>query len=159
MTNYLDHKIILQARSSFLFNNGTPWNKKKNPKFDVAMGSYDGAECCELVGLYMTHKQTEETSQEISRIFKQNDISITSNENHKKVDFLDVNFDLDSGLFRPYKKENDCPIYIHTNSNHPPSVIKNIPASVNRRLCSISSDVTVFSEETSDYQTALVITE
>ena len=26
--------------------------------FDVAMGSYDGAEVCELVGLYMLHKLT-----------------------------------------------------------------------------------------------------
>ena len=174
-----DHKIIFQARRSFLFNNGTPWNKKKNSKFDVAMGSFDGAECCELVGLYMlsllqhlainvglyrddglgvsqlTHQETEQIIQEISRIFKQNDLSITSNVNHKKVDFLDVNLDLSSGLFKPYKKENDCPIYIHKHSNHPPSVIKNIHGAVNQRFCSISSNAAVFSEETSDYQTAL----
>ena len=143
------------------------------------MGSFDGAECCELVGLYMlsqlqhininvglfrddglgvsqmTRRQTELAIQEISRIFKLNDLSITSNVNHKQVDYLDVNLDLSSGLFKPYKKENDCPIYIHKHSNHPPTIIKNIPESVNRRLCSISSNAAVFREETTEYQTAL----
>ena len=27
--------------------------KKDNPDFDVAMGSFDGAERCELIGLYL----------------------------------------------------------------------------------------------------------
>ena len=27
--------------------------------FDVPMGSYDGAEICELVGLYLLHKLTD----------------------------------------------------------------------------------------------------
>ena len=30
--------------------------KKNNPNFDIAMGAFDGAECCELVGLFMLHK-------------------------------------------------------------------------------------------------------
>ena len=29
-----------------------------NPLFDVTMGSYDGAEVCELVGLYLLSKLT-----------------------------------------------------------------------------------------------------
>ena len=48
-----DVKIILQSRKSFLFFKGTPWNKSNNPGFDITMGSFDGAECCEIVGLYM----------------------------------------------------------------------------------------------------------
>ena len=32
---------------------------KKKGIFDCAMGSYDGAECCELIGLYMLNKLTE----------------------------------------------------------------------------------------------------
>ena len=28
-------------------------DKKDNPESDVTMGSYDGAELCELVGLYL----------------------------------------------------------------------------------------------------------
>ena len=55
-----DEKIILQARETYLFHQGKPWSKKNNNnKFDVAMGSYDGAEVCELVGLYLLAKLTE----------------------------------------------------------------------------------------------------
>ena len=104
----------------------------------------------------MTHRQTELTIQKIKRIFKQNDLIITHDVNHKKVNFLNVNLDLSSGLFKPYRKENDYPLYIHKHSNHPPAVVKNIPAAVNRRLCSISSNAAVFNEEISDYQSALV---
>ena len=47
--------IILHCRKSFLFESGNIWIKKNEPDFDVAMGSYDGAEICELVGLYILH--------------------------------------------------------------------------------------------------------
>ena len=46
-------KIILNARKSLLFNSNNPWMKKTGEKFDVAMGSFDGAEICELVGLFL----------------------------------------------------------------------------------------------------------
>ena len=40
-----------------LFHDGKEWVKKEgNPLFDVTMGSYDGAEVCELVGLYLLGK-------------------------------------------------------------------------------------------------------
>ena len=49
-----DIDIILHARKSLLFGNGKVWNKKfGDPEFDVTMGSFDGAEICELVGLYI----------------------------------------------------------------------------------------------------------
>ena len=51
-----DDKIIetiLHARKSLLFNKNEVWVKKDNPGFDVTMGSFDGAEVCELVGLYL----------------------------------------------------------------------------------------------------------
>ena len=37
-------EIILQAKKSLLYNGTTPWSKKGNLMFDVAMGSFDGAE-------------------------------------------------------------------------------------------------------------------
>ena len=46
-------KVILQSRKSFLFDKKQPWNKTTNPCFDVGMGSFDGAECCGIVGLYL----------------------------------------------------------------------------------------------------------
>ena len=44
---------IFHARKSLLINKTSVWVKKDNPDFDVTMGSYDGAEVCELVGLYL----------------------------------------------------------------------------------------------------------
>ena len=46
--------IILHARKSLLFSKTKPWEKAINESlFDITMGSYDGAEICELVSLYM----------------------------------------------------------------------------------------------------------
>ena len=47
--------IIIHCRQSILFSNGSAWSKKSTPQFDVAMGSFDGAEVCELVGLYQLY--------------------------------------------------------------------------------------------------------
>ena len=45
--------IILQTKSGLLFNGKQAWNKKGNKAFDVTMGSWDGAEVCDLIGLYL----------------------------------------------------------------------------------------------------------
>ena len=47
-----DRQIIMQTKQSLLYNEQTAWCKK-NLNFDVTMGSFDMAETCELVGLYM----------------------------------------------------------------------------------------------------------
>ena len=47
----------MHSRKSLLFNEGKPWCKRNSANiFDVAMGSYDGAEICELVGLFILDK-------------------------------------------------------------------------------------------------------
>ena len=51
---------IFHARKSLLFDKTSIWVKKDNPDFDVTMGSYDGAEVCELVGLYLLNLLTNE---------------------------------------------------------------------------------------------------
>ena len=53
-----DERIVLHARQSFLFHKGTPWVKKNNSSFDITMGSFDGAECWETLGLYILHHLT-----------------------------------------------------------------------------------------------------
>ena len=42
----------MQTKQSLLYNDQTAWCMK-NSNFDVTMGSFGGAETCELVGLYM----------------------------------------------------------------------------------------------------------
>ena len=53
-------KTIYHARKSLLFDKDNIWVKKDNLEFDVTMGSYDGAELCELVGLYLLDLLTKE---------------------------------------------------------------------------------------------------
>jgi hypothetical protein len=40
----------------------------------------------------------------------------------------------------PYTKPNNVPQYVHNKSNHPPTILKNIPESIKKRLSEISSD-------------------
>ena len=49
-----DVDIILHACDSLLFSDNNVWKKKNNDTFfDVPMGSFHGAEICDLVGLYI----------------------------------------------------------------------------------------------------------
>ena len=56
MTSEKDISIIMRSRRTLLVNNKDPWLKKSgNEEFDVPMGCFDGAEVCELVGVYILH--------------------------------------------------------------------------------------------------------
>ena len=58
-----EENILKHARMSFLFLGGEPWIKKgNNGNVDVPMGSYDGAETCKLVGLYLLNNLTSKNS-------------------------------------------------------------------------------------------------
>ena len=46
-------KVMKHSSRSLLLDKDSVWVKKNNPDFDVAIGSYDGAELCELTGLYI----------------------------------------------------------------------------------------------------------
>ena len=48
-----ERNIIIHAKSSILIHKNQPWQKKGNTTFDVTMGSFDGAETCELVGSFL----------------------------------------------------------------------------------------------------------
>ena len=54
-----DMKTILSTKKALLFKDGQPWVKKGNKPFDVTMGSWDGAECADLVGLYLFSQLSE----------------------------------------------------------------------------------------------------
>ena len=54
--------------------------------------------------------------------------------NLKIVDYLDTSFDLNSGIFKPFNKSNNKPLYINASSNHPPSLLRQIRKSVSKRI-------------------------
>merc|ERR1712240_355341 len=71
------------------------------------------------------------------------------------VDFLDVTFDLHSNSYRPFRKPNDTPCYIHVQSNHPKHIKKQIPEMIEKRLQSISSSRENFNNAIPAYNEAL----
>ncbi|XP_068724193.1 uncharacterized protein [Montipora capricornis] len=144
------------------------------------MGSFDGAETCELVGCYLlslltdkygqsislyrddglaafnkTPQEIEKIKKELCKLFRENDLKITIEANKTIVNFLDVTLDLQSGKHYPYTKAGNVPLYVHKKSNHPPSILKNIPDSINKRLSEISSDRQCFDNAKTVYQEAL----
>ena len=102
-----------------------------------------------------TPRQAELKKKEICKIFKALNLSITIEVNAKVVNFLDITLDLNEGIYRPYMKPGNTPLYVHRKSNHPPIITKNIPAAINRRLSSISINERVFIEAIPPYQEAL----
>ena len=176
-----DINIIFESRKSTLVFKGDIWVKKSNPNFDVAMGSYDSAEICDLVGLFLLSKLEElglnanfglykddglaasstsprgieNIKKKICEVFKRFGLKITIEANLKVVQYLDVELNLRDGTFKPYIKPNDVPLYVNKNSNHPPTITKNIPESINRRLSSLSSNVEMFDSVKDIYQQAL----
>ena len=63
--------------------------------------------------------------------------------------------DLETNIYKPFIKPNTTPLYIHSQSNHPPMIIKNLPASINKRLSTISCNKEVFEKAAPIYQEAL----
>ena len=146
------------------------------------MGSVDGAEICELVGIRIlsslpnkldkqstgwyrddglallinTSKQkTDRIRKDIIEIFKNAGFNIEIKTNLYLVDFQDVTFNLLDGTYKPYKKPNDQILYVNTSSNHPPWIIKQLPISVNNRLSNNSSNKQIFDMSKGEYAKTL----
>ena len=147
-----DIDIIMHCRKSLLFDKETAWTKKNHSDmFDVTMGSFDGAEVCELIDLFLLNSlsekygknnvglyrddglvllrnangpQSERTRKDITREFKKQGLNISINTNLKICNLLDVTLNLSDGTYYPYRKPNNETLYIDSNSNHPPTIIK-----------------------------------
>ena len=88
-------------------------------------------------------RQQEKLSQSIRKIFADQDLAITIEINQTRVNYLDVNLDLETGLYKPFRKPGDKPLYVSAFSNHPPQILKNIPAGIERRLSDNSANQAV----------------
>ena len=174
-----DIEVMFHSRKSLLYNNGIPWVKKEGMGFDVTMGIYDGAEICELIGIFMlsllgtkydskniglyrdyglrifrnvSGPELEKIKKHIQKRFKEKMLDVIFECNTKMVNYLDVTFDLNDGTYKPYKTPNDKTKYIHVDSDHPPSITKQIPKSIATRLSSLSSSKEIFLEAAQSYE-------
>ena len=82
-------------------------------------------------------------------------LKITVQSNLKVVDYLDVTLILTAGKYYPYGKPDNNPLYINANSNHPPSVIWQIPASTSTRISGLSCDSDEFNKTSQVYNDTL----
>ena len=119
------------------------------------MGSYYGAELCELVGFYIMQKyhqillkriwvytgrltcdikeykqkKTDRMKKDIIKTFQSISFSIEIDTNLKYLDFLDVTFNLQTSSYYTYKKPNDSLMYINTavvSKNHRRKTVKRL---------------------------------
>ena len=125
------------------------------------MGSNDGAETCEIVGLFLLYSIGEKVSKEDIGLYRDDRLACFKNNNGhqndkirkelikifqtlglkleikcnlKKVDYLDITFDLNTESYRLYRKPSNDTRYINGKSNHLPSIIKQIPAAISKRI-------------------------
>ena len=112
------------------------------------MGSYDGAETCELVGAYILSEISkiipkeniglyrddglaivnkpaqiaERIKKKLCEKFKEFDLQITATANSTVTDFLDVTFDLNRQQYRPIQsQEIRINMYTKNPATHPSS--------------------------------------
>ena len=176
-----EEEVLRNARKQILVWKDSVWTKKDGSLFDVSMGSPDGAEVCELTGLYCLYILKDKLPGEsfgiyrddglgvssksgpgmakiektLHSTFKKLGLKITTVVNIKKVEFLDAILDLSTGTRGPYKKPLDNPTYVNKLSSHPPAVIKQIPRSVQDRLSTLSSNKEEFDRAAPPYVEAL----
>ena len=94
------------------------------------MGSYDGAEICELVGIYILSRLWTIIDKKDCDLYKDDGLLVLRNVNVQQMDrvkdigffidivtnlkivnFLNITFNLRNVLFKPYKKPNDSVLY------------------------------------------------
>ena len=72
-----DKTVIKHLRETLLFHNNHPWEKKSgDPDFDVPMGCYDGAEICELVGIFILNKLSNITDKNSIGLYRDDSLSV-----------------------------------------------------------------------------------
>ena len=179
-----EEEIIIHAKDALLFHKNTAWvkNSKEAENFDVTMGSYDGPENAEIVGLFILNKlsskfglenvglyrddglallrdvsgpRAERIRKDLKKIFRSMNLKITTETNLNGTDFLDVYLNLQTEKYKPYHKPNDMPLYVHAKSNHPPVILKRIPEMIEKRISSLSCDEEEFNKAKKYYENAL----
>ena len=80
--------IIKHSRKSLLFSNSEAWIKKEGDLFDVTMGRFDGAEICELGGLYLLDKLSHLTGKDNIVLYRDDGLSAIRCSSARRLDKL-----------------------------------------------------------------------
>ena len=143
------------------------------------MGAYDGAEVCEIVGLFLLNNWANKFDKNSVGLYRDDGLALFRNIsvhradkirkgfhqlfnengltecNLKTVNYLGITLDLNIGTYKPYRKPNDETLYIHAKSNHPANILKQLPISIETWLPNLSSNPEIFHEASKHYQNIL----
>ena len=132
-----ERHIITHTKKSCLFGSGEQWCKKSSFNFfDITMGSYEGAETCELIGCFLLHQVTTKHGNNLGpyrdddlgisnksprevqliKIFRKHGLKITIKANKKCVDFLDVTLNLSNGKHMPRAVARTLIVGVHIHA-------------------------------------------
>ena len=180
-----DMNLIIHSCKTILTHNDQTWEKVgSDQQFNVSMGSFNGAEICDLIGLFLLNeikkskifmdnefglyrddalgiirskspRSAENTAKYLIKLFKQNGFKITIESGLFQTDFLDVSFNILNSSYQPYNKPNSPILYVNNHSNHPRQVLKQLPETINRRLIKLSNNEESLNNVKSQYQKAL----
>ena len=92
---------------------------------------------------------------DIIALFKEEGLSITIVTNLIQTDFLYVTFNLATKKYFPFRKAINTPPYINTFSNHPPTIIKQLPKMIKERISDLSCNKDEFDKVKSVYESVL----
>ena len=114
--------------------------KKGESNFDITVRTYDGAEVCVLIGIFMlsllskhinknhielyrndglailknnSRTEVEKFKKKFQKLFKEKHIDIIVQYNFKITNFFNITLKLNDGSYRPYRKSKQETNYIH----------------------------------------------
>ena len=94
--------------------------------------------------------KSEKVKKDIQKLFKEYELDIAIQCNMKMVNYLYVTLNLENSAYRPYQNENNQIENINIESNHPLSVINQLPLSIESRL-----SPEIFNNSATPYKDAL----
>ena len=174
--------VIYHCRKSLLFNKDGAWIKNNGSLFDVMMDSYGGAEICEIVGLFLLHHlsqligknsiglcrdnglasldnasgpSSERMRKRLITLFQDQGLKVTTKCNFVQTDFLDITFNLKSKKYWSFREPNNQPLYIHSQSNHPPVIKKQLPSMLSNLLPQLSCNQEEFATAIPEHEAAM----
>ena len=178
-----DVKIIWHACNTILSYGKRTWKKKtETDLFDIPMGSFHGAEVCDLVGLYILHRLASLFPSGMYGLYRDDGLAIidwkparsldklrkgtisamkdlgfkiTIEIGQTRTDFLDVSLDLFNDCYSPFRKPNSTISYIHKESNHPHLVKKSLTGMIEKRINALSKNEQIFNNSKTEYEAAL----
>ena len=100
-----DIEAIFHERTSLLYYNDEPWVKKGESNFDVSMDAYDGAEVCELIGIFMLSLLSKHINKNHIGLYRDDGLAILKNTSDPEAEKL-------KKKLQKLLKENDLDIII-----------------------------------------------